>query len=215
MSTKAKTNTRSKTYSPVQVPTKLKDLTLGDYIRFMELIKVWNDSDSPHKDLELITAWHGQDFMDMPEYIAQGYIDEWFKEMSDTAQIEKAITDGKINPPKQIRVAGMNFTVPNNMAHQCKMSQYVDYAKYEQMYSGVDYGFYAITLAIFLKKPKELYSQIRLDDRIETMKKVNLIEAVKCVAFFLTQSKQFAEITNHYWRRREAQNQVAERTQRS
>jgi hypothetical protein len=185
-----------------QTPTKLKDLTLGKYILFDELAKQHDESTDPNKDYILLEKWFGQDFTEMPADVADAFIDEWVKDMTDTTTINVAENE---KPPKTIKIAGDTFEVPQNLEHDCTVAQYVDYSKYQQSYQGSSYGFYAVALAIFLKKRGQGYKEVKLNDRIELMKSVNLIDAVKITAFFFVQSQRYRDITNLFLARSQAE----------
>jgi exonuclease III len=194
MPTKAKTNTRRKTYTPVQKPTKLKDLTTRDYLRFMDLAVKYDESTSPNKDLELITAYFDVDFSDMPLDIAEAFVSEWLKDMTDTEWLNSM---DAVSAPKSFKLKGMNFTVPQDIT-KATSAQYADYLKYIQTYEGHPYGFWPIAMAIFCQKQGQRYDNMNILDRIETMKDCNLVTSAKVCAFFLIQSERYRQIT-HLW----------------
>lgn len=181
-------------------PTKLKDCTIADYTRFEELAVIHDKSESPIKDYEMVEAFFEDDFKDMDEATMSAFFNDWVGDMTDTEPIEKSLHEGKTGwtPPQTITVAGQKFKIPRNVENQ-SMGQYADYQSYLGRIKSAapETAFYPIALAIFLRKPKERYSQIKLNDRIETMKKCNVITACKLCAFFLVNSKRFRDITSH------------------
>jgi hypothetical protein len=173
--------------------TTLQQITVADYLKFMELAKKCEGSTDPLMPYHFLSEYSGQDLSDVDEDTISYALEEIVQEMTDTTILEEKMD--KIKLPKSIKVAGATFKIPHNLQHSATMAQYVDYAAYVDRYDGPTHGLCAIVCAIFLRNGKEFYSQINLNDRIETMKTMRLVDAVKIAAFFLSASKMFREIT--------------------
>lgn len=187
--------------------TTLRTITVADYLRFMELAEKYQDSTDPLMEFKFLSEYYGQDLSDMDEVTAKYALEEVVQEMTDVDSIKIPK-----QPNKTIKVGKVKYNIPHNLEHSAKMSQYVDYAGYIDRYDGPQHGIGPIVCAIFLRKPKELYSQVKLNDRIETMKQMRLVDSVALTSFFLIQSQQFRKITSRFFDRSQASEKTAHPT---
>src|SRR6056297_2337405 len=93
----------------------VKTVTVEQYIRFKELARKHDESDSPLKDIEMISEYFDQDFSDMDIGIPESFFKEWVDGMINMQPIIEAMEAGKTKPPQSIKIGKTKFTVPTNI----------------------------------------------------------------------------------------------------